>query len=98
MTGRSVELDPLTHAVRPDLADVRLAEQVFAPHYASCVARVVARAALLRAERGADARVLATLTPGDAFELLDVVGDDGWGIAVAQGLVGYVEAEALTEA
>ena len=35
LTGPSVTLDPRTHAVRGDLADVRLAEQVFAPHYAA---------------------------------------------------------------
>jgi len=93
-----VELDPTTHAVRPDLADVRLAELVFAPHYALPVTRTVARAASLRAQRTGEARVLATVQPGDLFELLDLVGDDGWGVAVAQGLVGYVEAAALTPA
>jgi len=38
------------------------------------------------------------LEPGATFELLDIAGDRGWGIAVAQGLVGYVEVEALTPA
>ena len=97
LAGRSVELDPLTNAVRPDLADVRLAEFVFAPHYAAAVLRTVARPVPLRAGRTGE-RVLATMQPGDVFELLDLVGDDGWGRAVAQGLVGYVEAAALTPA
>jgi hypothetical protein len=91
-------LDPLTHAVRPDLADVRLAELVFAPHYAAAVVRTVALATPLRAVRADGASVLATLQPGDAFELLDLVGDDGWGVAVVQGLVGYVAAAALMPA
>lgn len=98
LSGPSAVLDPLTHAVRPDLADVRLAELVFAPHYASPVLRSVARAAPLRSARDAAAVTLATLMPGDAYELLDLVGDDGWGIAVAQGLVGYLEAAALRPA
>ena len=84
--------------MRPDLADVRLAELVFAPHYAAPVLRTVARTVPLRAERQADAAVLATMQPGEAFELLDLVGNDGWGISVDVGLVGYVEAAALVSA
>jgi len=84
--------------VRPDLADVRLAELVFAPHYASPVTRSVARAVSLRSARGPGADVLTTVQPGDTFELLDLVGDDGWGIAPAAGLVGYLETAALAPA
>ena len=98
MSGQSVNLDPRTHAVRPDLADVRLAELVFAPHYAAPVLRTVARTISLRANRQADAAVLATMQPGDGFELLDLVGNDGWGISVKEGLVGYLEAAALVAA
>ena len=53
LTGRSVTLDPRTHPVRADLADVRLAAQVFAPHYAEAVERRLATDATLRAERDA---------------------------------------------
>lgn len=35
------------------------------------------------------------LSPGDAFDLLDVTGGAAWGIAVADGLVGYIPAAAL---
>ncbi len=97
LDGRSVALDPRTSAVRPDLADVRLADRVFAPHYAAPVARVVAVPVPLRAGRGADQAVLATLAAGAPFELLDIVGDDAWGIATAESLVGYVDAVALGE-
>ena len=98
LTGPSLVLDPRTHAVRPDLADVRLAELVFAPRYASPVLRHIGRSVALRAARGSDAEVLATLTSGEPFELLDLVGDDAWGIATAAGLVGYVDAAALVPA
>jgi hypothetical protein len=98
LDGRSIALDPMTHAVRADLADVRLADRVFAPHYAAPVARVVVRGVGLRQARGTDAPVIATMAPGDGFELLDLVGDDAWGIATAETLVGYVDADALREA
>ncbi|MDF0752810.1 hypothetical protein NLU14_21530, partial [Marinobacter sp. 71-i] len=35
LKGRSVPIDPRVDAVRRDLADVRLADRVFAPHYAA---------------------------------------------------------------
>ena len=83
-------LDPRSHAVRADLADVRLADQVFAPHYVAAVEREVASAATLRSGRDAESEALALLTPGDRFELLDQVGDTAWGRAPTHDLVGYV--------
>lgn len=38
---------------------------------------------------------LAELTIGDAFEVLELSGDQAWGIATAVGLVGYVDRAAL---
>lgn len=90
-------LDPLRHAVRPDLADVRLADRVFAPHYAAPVARVIARDTGLRLGRAAGSPVLATLSAGSGFELLDVLGSDAWGIAAAGPTVGYVDLAVLAE-
>ena len=95
LTGRSIVLDPATHAVRSDLADVRLADQVFAPHYAAAMPRRVAVAVDLRAARDPGSAVLAGLDDGDLFEVLDLIGDAAWGIAPAQGLVGYLPAAAL---
>ena len=95
LVGRSRALDPTRHAVRGDLADVRLADQVFAPHYAAPLPRSVTTSAPLRAARADDSAVLATLSPGDPFELLDVTGDLAWGVAPASGFVGYVKADAL---
>jgi len=95
LTGRSRPLDPLTNAVRPDIADVRLAEYVFAPHYAAAVQRTITADTALRAARAADSETLATLAAGEPFELLDVTGGDGWGIATLHGLVGYLDAALL---
>ena len=95
LTGRSEPLDPRTHAVRSDIADVRLAERVFAPHYAEPVGRVMLVETTLRAGRDAGSEAIATLAAGDAFELLDVTGGIAWGVEPSRGLVGYLDAAAL---
>ncbi len=88
-------LDPRTHPVRADLADVRLAAQVFAPHYAEAVERRLATDATLRAERDAASATVETMAAGERFELLDLIGDDAWGIAPDRTLVGWLPADAL---
>lgn len=93
LTGPSVLLDPATHAVRGDLADVRLADRVFAPHYAEPMTCIVLREATLRGR--ANGETLATLQKGDRFELLELVGATAWGIAPAAGRVGYCDRAAL---
>lgn len=80
------------HAVRRDLADVRLADRVFAPHYAEAVPRTLARAAALLAD---DREAVAALDAGERFEVLELAGGSAWGIASARGLVGYVDEGAL---
>jgi hypothetical protein len=70
---------------------------VFAPHYAAPVARVVTSEVALRAGRAQASEVFATLQAGAPFELLDLLGDDAWGVAPAAGLVGYLDARALGE-
>ena len=90
-----VVLDPRTNAVRRDLADVRLAEHVFAPHYAEPLRRTVLRDTALRDSPAAVGPTIAALKAGDAFDLLDTTGRFSWGIATRQGLVGYIEAEAI---
>ena len=80
--------------MRGDLADVRLAEQVFAPHYAEPIACRICRATPLLARPGGDEAV-AALVIGDVFELLELAGGHGWGIAPGVGLVGYCDRQAL---
>jgi hypothetical protein len=80
------------------LADVRLAERVFAPHYAAPMPRILAEPAALREGRAADSAVLVKLSVGDVFEVLELAGGNAWGVAPGPGLVGYVAAAALAEA
>ena len=93
LTGPSARLDPATHAVRGDLADVRLADRVFAPHYAQAMPCLVCCATpLLRSPAG---EPVATLAKDDVFELLELAGNHAWGVAQAAGLVGYCDRQAL---
>ncbi|HEU0066864.1 MAG TPA: SH3 domain-containing protein [Sphingomonas sp.] len=95
LTGRSVTLDPSRHAVRPDLADIRLAAQVFAPRYAAPFFCRMTSDADLRGGREPTSATLATLVAGDAFEVLEFSGTLAWGVAPGPCLVGYVPAAAL---
>ena len=72
-------------------ADIRLAELVFAPHYAVPMPRTVARPVTLRSARDGDSAPMATLNSGDTLEVLEIAGKSAWGVARPSGLVGYVE-------
>ncbi|MBC9031437.1 SH3 domain-containing protein [Sphingomonas sp. JC676] len=88
-------MDPRVDAVRRDLADVRLADRVFAPHYAAPMPRTLSAAISLRAASAADSEILAQLPQGDVFEVLELAGGNAWGVARGPGLVGYIDAGAL---
>lgn len=90
-----MRIDPRTDAARRDLADVRLADRVFAPHYAAPLAHIVTAPAILRAAKESDAEQLAQLAAGDIFEVLELSAGTAWGRAPGSGLVGYVDAAQL---
>ncbi|WP_375427694.1 SH3 domain-containing protein [uncultured Sphingomonas sp.] len=93
-----MRLDPTTHAVRGDLADARLADRVFAPHYAAPTLRIVVRSTPLLAARHGDGAPMTTLEVGAMFEVVEFAGGRAWGVAPGCGLVGYVDAQALGSA
>lgn len=98
LTGPSLTLDPHIHAYRKDIADIALAGQIFAPHYARPLLRTCGpQAAPIRAMPAAEADAVAALAPGDAFAVLEYAGGWAWGYAQAGHHVGYVEAAALTD-
>lgn len=96
LSGHSVEIDPRYNAVRRDLADVRLADRVFAPHYAAPVMMVVARETNLRLSRDIESEVLTALALDAVFEAFELAGGNAWGKAPGCGLVGYLDESALT--
>lgn len=95
LTGVSRAYDPMTVAIRPDLADIAEAGRHFAPHYAAPMMRSLARAEPLRATADGDAEVVADMLPGEGFALLDVTGGVAWGYRLTDHKVGYCAAEAL---
>ncbi len=95
LTGHSVAIDPRHNAVRPDLADIRLAEYVFAPHYAAPMPCVVTQPATLWAENSPDSESLAELEIGETFEVLEVLREKAWGVSPARRLAGYANRAAL---
>lgn len=95
LTGHSVAIDPRHNAVRPDLADVRLAEYVFAPHYAAPLPCVVTRTVTLHAESTPASEALADLDVGETFEVLEVLREVAWGVSPDRRLAGYVDRTAL---
>ena len=90
----SVALDPRTHAIRSDVADIRLAGRVFASHFAAPLPYRLARAASLWSARDAG-EFYAQLDVGDLFEVLELTGDHAWGRAPGRELVGYLDRAAL---
>lgn len=96
LTGTSQTYDPRTIAIRPDLADIAVAGQHFAPHYAAPMMRSgVLPAAALRATPSLDAEQTSELLFGEGFALLDLTGGWAWGYCLADHYVGYLAAEAL---
>lgn len=93
LTGRSRSVDRRIDAARGDLADVRLAEHVFAPHYAAATPRTADRRTALTTTVGGDS--LSEILPGETFEVLELSGGHAWGISSTDGAVGFVASDAL---
>lgn len=82
--------------MRRDLADMALADRLFAPHYASAELRACTAArAPLRASPAVDAAMISEILLGEGFAVLDIAAGWAWGYAVADHYVGYVPADAL---
>jgi len=94
LSGVSAPLDPATQAFRKDLADTALAGRVIASHYAEPLLRHLSLDAPLREAPSLTAEVIASLSAGDAFRMLDCSRGWAWGYAPG-GRVGYVEAVSI---
>jgi hypothetical protein len=96
LTGPSILLDERIHAYRRDIADIALAGQLFAPHYARPMIQTAGAGATTVRDRPAlDAETVSELHPGDEFAVLDITGGWAWGYRRSNHHVGYVPADLL---
>ena len=78
-------------AARRDIADVALADRLFAPHYARALPRRCGPVAVMVRQAGsASATAVTQLLPGEDFAVLDIGGGWAWGYCRQDGYVGYV--------
>lgn len=98
LSGPSLTLDPRIHAYRKDIADIGLAGQIFAPHYARPLVRACGvRPAPVRSTAAPEGPQVSELLPGEEFAVLEYAGGSAWGYCRADHVVGYVEAIALAD-
>lgn len=96
LDGPSIALDPRIHAFRPDIADLALAGQVFATHYARPKpARCAQPSVMVRSSPSEDEPAISQLLLGDEFAVIDISGGWAWGYCRHDHYVGYVRADAL---
>lgn len=75
---------------------MRLADRIFAPHYAAPMPRTLASDATLTATKNGDA--IGKLAKGETFEVLEITAEHAWGVQPATALVGYIPLSALAAA
>jgi hypothetical protein len=92
-----VVLDPRLNAWRSDIADIDLADRLFAPHYAEALVRACGLIPTMVHEGPSDdTQAVSQLLPGEEFAVLDITGGWAWGYCRLDRRVGYVEAIELT--
>jgi hypothetical protein len=98
LSGPSAPLDERIHAYRRDIADIALAGQIIAPHYARATMRVASTlASAVRTAPLPEAEIAADLRPGDEFAVLDMAGGWAWGYRRLDHRVGYVPLDHLVD-
>jgi hypothetical protein len=98
LDGVSRRYDARVRAIRPDLADVALADLYFAPHYSAPVVRsCVTASAIVRGGTDPDSSAVTELLHGEAFHLLDSRSGWAWGYCGHDHYVGYLPLAALGE-
>jgi hypothetical protein len=81
--------------VRRDLAEIAVADRIFAQHYVEPNVVNVTTAAAIHAHPDRKSEVVALLSVTDIFHLLDLGHEWAWGRGEAAGSVGYVLTSAL---
>ncbi|NJM50173.1 MAG: C40 family peptidase [Sphingomonadales bacterium] len=96
LEGHSFVGDKRTTPIRGDLADIKLAGLLFAPHYAVPMIRsCIVPSAMMHERADGDSTGISELIYGEDFAVLDVAGKWAWGYTVHDDYLGYVALEAL---
>ncbi len=94
LSGVSSLPDPATNAFRKDLADVALAGQVIASHYAEPLLRHLICDTSAFSEPSEQSQAIASLSSGAPLQMLDCSRGWAWGY-LADGRVAYVAADCV---
>jgi NlpC/P60 family/Bacterial dipeptidyl-peptidase Sh3 domain len=96
LEGHSFSGDKRTTPIRGDLADIKLAGLLFAPHYAvPMIQSCTTPAATMHAQPDIDSTGISELIYGEDFAVLDIAGKWAWGYTVHDDYLGYVAVSAL---
>ena len=98
LRGPMGKYDARTTPIRGDLADIKLAGRLFAPHYVvpktySCCVTTAA----LRVQPSHEAEAVSELLHGEMFAVLDISGDWAWGYCCHDAYLGYLPLASLGE-
>jgi hypothetical protein len=91
LSGHSIEGDKRTTPIRGDLADIKLAGKLFAPHYAVPMIRTgIAPVTEIHAEPHLSSMPVSSLMHGEEFAVLDIAGEWAWGYCLHDDYLGYL--------
>jgi hypothetical protein len=91
LSGHSIKGDKRTTPIRGDLADIKLAGKLFAPHYAVPMIRTgIAPVTEIHAEPHLSSMPVSSLMHGEEFAVLDIAGDWAWGYCLHDDYLGYL--------
>ncbi len=98
LDGHSIIGDARTTPIRGDLADIKLAGKLFAPHYAVPMVRMcIAPSTPMHAQPDLQSTSTSALIYGEKFAVLDVAGIWAWGYSLHDEYLGYVHMSHLGE-
>lgn len=95
LTGPSIPLEPGRYAVRRDLAEIAVADRIFAQHFVEPMPVVLKAPTDILARPGKSNEITASLAVGDVFFVVDLGHQWAWGRGERLGTVGYVAASTL---
>jgi hypothetical protein len=91
LEGHSFVGDKRTTPIRGDLADIKLAGKLFAPHYAIPMLRTgIAPVTEIHEQPDAGSKPVSALIHGEEFAVLDVAGEWAWGYCKHDNYLGYI--------